>query len=409
MRIAFFFESQPDSVGPFQQTLSTLQALHAELDPAFEIVVLASDRRTVERLQALGIAVSYFRHDGFARLLDRLSGSAFGYAIIQRLRKLGCKQLGRALDAVLDQLHIDMAFFNNIESDVVLRVGDHPFLVWVWDVDKRDHPDFPESFRDRSFERVNRHHAVTLQRAAGVIVNSRAMAERLHWLYQVDQHRLLVAPFRPSFVVREHAAGPGRVTAAAVAQKYSLPAGYLYMPAYQMFHKNTLYVLEALALLQREGRQPPALVLSGGGDEHVLAVLQRQIAALGLQKYLHLLGQVDEWEVPALYEGAFAMVLPSFFGPINLPLYEATLLRCPVLCADWPACREVMADAALYCDLMDPASLAGHLRALLEQVTLREALVARQDAVRSHITAARYGEVFNPYLRRFADLRRRWS
>jgi glycosyltransferase involved in cell wall biosynthesis len=409
MRIGVFIESSPDSVGPFQQSLSTLQALRDELAPDFDVLVFTPHKTSRQRLAELGIEAIWFKHAGVQRLADRLTSNAVGYALIRRLRALGWKRLGRALDALLDQQKIDIALFNNIESDVVLRVGDHPFIVSVWDIDQRDHPDFPDSFRDRTFERVVRNHAVTLQRATAVIVNSRTMADRLHELYRVDRSRLIVAPFRPSWFAREHAAGRGRTDVDAVRDKYRLPGTYLFYPAYLAYHKNALYLLEALSLLQRERGIAIDLVLTGGGPPAVLAVLEKQTRALGLEDRVHLLGYLPDWEIPALYQGAFALVLPSMFGPINLPLYEATLLGCPVLCADWDGCREVMGNSARYCDLMNPVSLADHVAELLADPAARQSMIDLQLPLRERILATSYGDILRPCLNRFGYLRRRWS
>lgn len=409
MRIGVFIESSPDSVGPFQQSLSTLQALQSELAPEFEVVAFTPYRASQQRLGELGIAAIYFRHEGWSRLFDRCTSTMRGYALMRRVRALGWKTLGRALDALLDAHRIDLALFNNIESDVVLRIGDHPFIISVWDIDQRDHPDFPDAFRDRTFERVVRNHALTLQRAAAVLVNSATMANRLHDLYQVDHSRMVTAPFRPSYFAREQASGRGQVTVDMVRSKYRLPANYLFYPAYLAFHKNARYLLDALVVLEQQTGQHIDLVLTGGGPAAALTVLQQQIHQLGLTQRVHLLGRIADWEVPALYQGAFALVLPSFFGPINLPLYEAVLLGCPVLCADLPGCREVMGEAARYCDLLNPASLAQHLRDLLDDAGNRQRLIAAQEPLRAQILATRYGDILRPTLQRFAYLRKRWT
>ncbi len=102
------------------------------------------------------------------------------------------------------------------------------------------------------------------------------------------------------------------------------------------------------------------------------------------------------------------MVSPSFFGPVNLPLYEAAILHCPIICADWEGCREVMGAAALYCDLMQPMTLARHVHRLLTTPAERDALLLAQTALREHILAVNYGEILRPCLQRMAYLRKRW-
>src|SRR6185436_16023267 len=102
--------------------------------------------------------------------------------VLRRLRALGLSRVGRALDALLDDHGIDIVIFNEC-NEGVHRLGEHPFLVTLWDVDDHDWPEFPDIFTDRMFERRTRHRAEALARATGVIVNSETGARRVRDLY----------------------------------------------------------------------------------------------------------------------------------------------------------------------------------------------------------------------------------
>ena len=56
----------------------------------------------------------------------------------------------------------------------------------------------------------------------------------------------------------------------------------------------------------------------------------------------------------ALYSGAVALVMPTFFGPTNIPVLEAWAFGCPVLTSDIRGIREQADDAAF---LVNPRSV----------------------------------------------------
>jgi glycosyltransferase involved in cell wall biosynthesis len=225
----------------------------------------------------------------------------------------------------------------------------------------------------------------------------------------VDPARIIELSYLPSLAVRSHAAGSGLATADGVRRKYDLPACYVFYPAYYSDHKNHLYLLEGLLDLERRHGIVLHAVFCGGGDPGDQEAVERQVGALGLKARVKFLGLVPDEDIPALYEGALALVMPAHFGPTNLPPLEAATLGCPVIYSDLPAFREQMGDAALYCDLDDVSSLADHLAALIQNQGLRISLQEAGQKVAAEIAQIDYGELLRPILDRYAYVRRRWT
>jgi glycosyltransferase involved in cell wall biosynthesis len=309
---------------------------------------------------------------------------------------------------LLDDHRIDLVLLNE-QAEAALRIGDHPFITTLWDLDHRDHPEFPEWFVNRTFERTERSLAVTLTRAIAVIASSPSVARRISSLYRVDPHRIIELPLLPAIAVRRHAAGHGTATTEGVRRKYALPAVYVFYPAFFSFYKNHLYLLEGLVELERQYGIALDAVFCGGGEPEEREYVERQAAALGLTARVRFIGYVPEEEVPALYEGALALVIPSYFGPTNLPPLEAVTLGCPVIYSDLPDFRELIGDAALYCDLTDPASLAGHLAGLIQDPALRAHLLEAGRARAADLARIDYGARLEQVFDEFAHLRRRWA
>src|ERR1700730_9023292 len=408
MRIAVFLERLPHSGGGgFQQALSTVVALARSDATSHDVIVFTQYERTRRFLLEHGINAIRFEHRIF-RLVDRWSATVSGGAILRRLRRLGLRRFGRHLDALLDDCGIDLVILTEC-AEIAYRIGDHPFIVTLWDFYHRDHPGFPEVFTDRVFERRERIYRVTLTRAVAVIVDSPYAARRVVSLYGVDRHRIVELPFLPSLAVRHHAAGSGRSTIAQVRRKYDLPARYVFYPAYFTEDKNHLYLLEGLAdLKQRYGIVLPA-AFCGSGMTGVQTAVGRQVQALGLTPQVHFLGWVPDDDIPALYEGALALTMPNYCGPTNMPPLEAVTLGCPVIYSDLPEFREQMGDAALYCDLSKPSSLADHLASLIQDDLLRNRLLEAGHRLPAELAKIDYGERLARVLDEYAYLRRRWA
>jgi glycosyltransferase involved in cell wall biosynthesis len=406
MRIGIFLESLPIG-GGFQQALSTVESLTRNRVMTHEFLVFTPFEQTRQFLLKHGIQAVRFRHRPF-NLVDRWSATVLGNAVLRRLRRLGLRRLGRHLDALLDDHGVDLALLNDL-GDVGWCIGDHPFIVTVWDLDHRDHPDFPEAYVDRLFERRERVLRITLTRALAVIANSRSGARRIASLYQVDPARIIELPFLPSLAVRRHAAGRGSITVEGVRRKYGLPDRYVFYPAFFAFNKNHLYLMEGLVELEGQHGVVLHAVFCGGCDSEVQERIERQVHALGLTERVHFLGLVPDEHIPALYEGAVALVMPTYSGPTNLPPLEAVTLGCPVIYSDLPGCREQMGDAALYCDLADPSSLAGHLAALIQDPAGFDQLRMASRRRAEEIAKIDYGELLAPILDKYASVRRRWA
>src|SRR5262249_17906275 len=161
------------------------------------------------------------------------------------LRRLGLPGIGRHLDTLLVDHGIDLVFFTAI-GEAAVRIGEHPFIVTIWDLNHRDYPEFHDVYADRGFERREWSLQTTLVRATAVIADSAFGARQIASLYHVDPTRIVEFPYLPALAVRRHAAGNGTVAVNEVRRKYDLPPSYIFYPAYYSYHKNHLYLLEGL-------------------------------------------------------------------------------------------------------------------------------------------------------------------
>ena len=94
---------------------------------------------------------------------------------------------------------------------------------------------------------------------------------------------------------------------------------------------------------------------------------------LGLKEQIHWLGFVSRSELEAIYQTAVALVMPTYFGPTNIPPLEAFQWECPVCCPDLPGLRDQVEEAGFLMNLDDPESLVYILKKILaEEPIVRE-------------------------------------
>jgi glycosyltransferase involved in cell wall biosynthesis len=159
-------------------------------------------------------------------------------------------------------------------------------------------------------------------------------------------------------------------------EKYGLPDKFLFYPAQFWLHKNHKGLVDALHLLKKErGIEVPVVFVGSKKNAH--KELSRRISELGLSKQVFYLGYVPDEEMVGLYRSAFALVMPTFFGPTNIPQLEAFLLGCPVITSRLPGIDEQVGDAAILIDPYSAGSIAEGISRIWENETLREELVLK--------------------------------
>jgi glycosyltransferase involved in cell wall biosynthesis len=166
-----------------------------------------------------------------------------------------------------------------------------------------------------------------------------------------------------------------------VRRRYSLPDKYLFYPAQLWPHKNHLRIVEALALVRRTDGIELDLVLVGSTAGDLRGATWNDVQALasanGLRDRIHHLGYVSADELAALYRSAVALVMPTFFGPTNIPILEAWGSDCPVITSDIRGVREQAGDAALLVDPESSEAIAAAIRRLATERGLSDTLRER--------------------------------
>ena len=102
--------------------------------------------------------------------------------------------------------------------------------------------------------------------------------------------------------------------------------------------------------------------------------------------HVHVLGFVDEADLPALYRNAVLFAFPSLYEGFGFPVLEAMACGVPVVCSNASSLPEVAGDAALLVDPLDTGGLIEAMARALEDANLRREMVARGLAQAARFT-----------------------
>jgi glycosyltransferase involved in cell wall biosynthesis len=220
----------------------------------------------------------------------------------------------------------------------------------------------------------------------------------LRRLYPFAEDRLRCVPLAP----------PTDLTAPSAARlqdarrRFDLQRPFVFYPAAVRAHKNHVTLIRALAWLHAHGTNVE-LVCTGKGEAS--SPVQTVLVETGMTPHVRFLGLLDRADIAALYRLAAVAAVPSLHEGYGLPVMEALASGCPLVCADIPALRELLAgheDAVALFDPRDPVELGAAIQRTLGQ---RADYRLRQREVYSQLAQRDWRSVAGEYLDLFHEAR----
>ena len=208
-------------------------------------------------------------------------------------------------------------------------------------------------------------------------------ADQIEVIYNAPDERL-TAPPPPEDIARAR-------------DRFLLTAPFILYTGNIKPHKNLDRLIEAYALLRRRGVEDHKLLIIGD-EVSKYPNLRRLVHRFQLHQHVRFLGFVPDATLAALYRLAAVFVFPSLYEGFGLPPLEAMAAGAPVITSNVSSLPEVVGDAALLIDPMDPGAIAEAIARVLSDPALRADLVrrglARARTFSWERSAARVHEVY---------------
>ncbi|MGO7298550.1 glycosyltransferase family 4 protein [Rhizobium ruizarguesonis] len=398
MKIGILLENPIQVGGGFNQAINAIVQLQRIIGKQHEVVAFTTIKANLQHLKRLGVPAEYLPAAG------RLSRIALAV-----LRRLSRKEIGKAwmankIENALLKAGMDLAYFVT-HSSTPNYFRKLNYITTVLDLCHRDDLEFPEVSSDGKFEERERHFSTCLPRAVAVMVASHQLLKSIVVRYGIDEERMIAMPFEPSpFLSEAHS-----IDRTAVLGNYGLRDGYYFYPAQFWPHKNHIRILEAVSLLkQKTAVNSDIHVVFSGADRGNLARIKQQAQRLGVSDNVTFLGFVPVDHMRALYEGALAVVMSTYFGPTNLPPLEAWAVGRPLVYS--AHLNEQVGDAALFADANDAEQWADAMLRIRDPAVAVDLIEKGRKQLKAIDTERLEAEtLFAHRLEQFAQRRKCWE
>lgn len=268
------------------------------------------------------------------------------------------------LRKIIERERIEVLFFTK-QLNFIPNL-DVKIITPVHDLMHRYEPEFPEVRKDY-FERELKFKRQA-KYADYILTDSKLGAEQFVESYLKAKNNkkphVVVLPF----IVPEHVL--------ETKEEYiDVPNKYVFYPAQFWKHKNHINLVKAIQIL-KESIEDIHLILVGS-EKGCRLEIEKYILEHGLEKNITILGFVSNENITYLYRHAVGMIMPSYFGPTNIPPLEAMALGCPVAVSNKYAMPEQVGDAGLLFNPDSPEEIASCIKKLWTERELREEMIEK--------------------------------
>ena len=236
----------------------------------------------------------------------------------------------------------------------------------VLDVCHRDFPEFEEVGNFKTFffrEYLNKK---TLPLSSLIITESEDLKEKIADLYQLDLNKIIAIPNLPSKLI----SGNKNFSISNIKKKYNIKNDFYFYPAQFWRHKNHIVILKCVEKLKKQGTN--LYFIFCGRDKGYLKFIKNKISEYKINENIKILDYVTDQELLELYKLSKALVMPTYFGPTNIPPVEAWDLSVPVVYSSY--LKNHGKNAALY---FNPDSSDNLVKVLfdLESFNVRQEII----------------------------------
>ena len=374
LKLALIFDQELSAGGGYQQGLNAA-LLAKKLDPELVNIYFFHTKNFLKKdLKNIGVDSQLINLSLLKKIYLYLKTTE-KYRVIYKIIRLIFDF--NFFESFLMKRNIDLVYFIS-PSRFALDLSELNFIFTIWDLCHRDHVEFAEVKSKGEFENRELRINYAVKRAVGIIVDSEYGKENLSLKYNANKDRISVIPFEPLLDIKNKE----KITLSKRKdiKNYKNLSEYIFYPAQLWPHKNHVYIIKALSILQKKHNIKLNAVFSGGDKKHkdkILCFAKKY----DLLDNLIFTGFISNKELIALYKFSLALVMPTYFGPTNIPPLEAFNIGVPVIYPDLIGLRDQVGNAALLVDLNDPSSLSNCLLKLRGNNNLRKDLIKKGFAM----------------------------
>jgi glycosyltransferase involved in cell wall biosynthesis len=389
-KIGLMMSTLPYGGGTYQWTLNILKALSdfMENEDHVQVIIFHSDRQgNYNFLKKRFPSLIFIETSRFSMIISSILNIIF----VHLPRLLPVIRLLNPQNALFDKNKIDLIIFPGATLKVAFCNKKSIFM--FTDIAHVFYPDFPEVSKNGQLKVRNQIFRYGVKWADQIIVESEQLKRDVVKYYGGDESKIdiLYQTFSQQLIYEENS-----IISTEEKQNLELPRDYIYYPAQLWEHKNHVTLFKALKIVHN--KFPEIVLILSGSRQNAAEGIFTKIHEMDLDEKVRYLGYIPDSQIPILYRNAKMLVMPTFFGPTNIPTLEAFFYGCPAVISDIPGVTEQTGNAALLFDPTSEHDLAEKIILLLENKSHREELIRRGYERTRILSFENYKKQFFPIL-----------
>lgn len=389
-RIAIYIDTQRNKGGSAQYSKSLIHALNSLSADNLSITVIYTYKIWGEYLKNFSGIESVFVKKSL--ILNKQYQFLISLGFLKLAKYFACKFDSEI--KIINAKNFDIIIFP--AQDAIACLVKTKVIGTIHDLMHRYERRFKESggffiyrYRENYFKQL-------LIISQAVLVDSELGKEHVIESYEQIKADICVLPFiAPDYIY----SGDEEKFIPSYVSEMSLK--YIFYPALFWPHKNHYNLLKAIKLLKDRGTI--VMVVFSGNKRLEYGRLKKFVKANDLENQVKFLGYIPEPEIIGLYKNALAMVMPTYYGPTNIPPIEAILSGCPPLVSNIYGMPTQFGDAALYFNPDDPVEIADKIESIVKQKDLRDNLITQGVKIRGQFSQERFQNDLKNVLEKFLD------
>ncbi len=244
---------------------------------------------------------------------------------------------------------------------------------------------FPEMFLQKDLYKLKSWTSYSVKQAERIITISESSKKDIMKYFSIKEEiiKVVYPGYDKNKFKVQSASWQTKFKIEEVKNKYKIIDDYILFVGTIQPRKNLNRLLEAFKILKRKHIQSRdlKLVVAGMIKEGRGGWMQEnffsKIKDLGLEKEVIITGYIPDDDIPLLFSGAKAYVLPSLYEGFGIPVIEAMACGCPVVTSNLSSLPEIAGNAAILINPYDTDSLAEGISNACYNQSIRRDLIRR--------------------------------
>ena len=403
MKIGIYLEGSPEMGGGFFQSLkSSLLLLDIEKYKS-KIELIITHSKTKEYLQKKKIHNKLFRLTKVYNYLSQLFEIDYSRELLRKIK-------------------INHPFYNFIKKqkyDLIIFLGpsqmskfceEVAFISNIWDLDHKKNSQFPEHNLNNIYEHKEKLFKEIVTRAFKILVPHKSNKNDLINFYKADENKVIVQNFIPMLPTIYNENKHNKELYKNLFKKFNLPLDkiIIFYPAQFWAHKNHKYIIDAAEILKKENNKKYLFIFCGGNKGN-FKYIKDLISKKLLGDFVKIHTFLTDDEVISFYLNSHGVIMPTYCGPTNLPIYEAFYFKKIIFYTKDLIPDDPINNHLIEIDISSPVNLCKQLEIYTDTERLNKIVLDNYEYYKLICNENTFKENYEKILNEFSYLLHRWK